>query len=273
MHPGAFGSRGTAAIVALCVAGAPSVSHAQDDEAKKKRALALYEAATQAYGEAKYREAADLLAKAFVYDNNLIYQYNRILALQANGDYAEALEELEFYEDIMMEDGEKRFSDVPEIKAKLQGQVEAEKIKNASKDPEDPKDPVDPKDPEDPKDPVDPVDPVEPKPAGNVLPTVGYVLVGAGGLALATGGLIATGLFYEAPAANATPAEILAAEDAFAAQTTASVALLVGGAVLAGTGAVLLVVGGDDSEDSSTAWTITPYVGPDGGGAAVFGRF
>ncbi len=119
MHPGAFGIRGTAAIVALCVVGAPGVSHAQT---KKERALALYEAATQAYGEAKYREAADLLAKAFVYDNNLIYQYNRILALQANGDYAEALKELEFYEDIMKEDNEQRFTDVPQIKVKLQGQ-------------------------------------------------------------------------------------------------------------------------------------------------------
>ncbi|GEM_PF-6695306 len=96
-------------------------------------AQVFYESAANEYGKGNYGKAAELLYKAYVNDANLIYAYNRILALQADKQYTAALKELEVFEKQMMNDSEKRFEDVPEIKSKLQAQVET--AVNVKKDP------------------------------------------------------------------------------------------------------------------------------------------
>ena len=84
-------------------------------------ALKFYEQAKQAYGAGNYRDAADLLERAYAEDPDLIYQYNRIRALEANRDYEQALKVLNIYKGPMMRDKDKRFEDVEQIEQEVLG--------------------------------------------------------------------------------------------------------------------------------------------------------
>jgi tetratricopeptide (TPR) repeat protein len=90
---------------------------------KLSKALDLYKEAHESYIEERYGKAAILLEEAYSYDPDPIYQYNRIRALQANGEYAKALQTLHLYKEQMVRDPDRRFEDIEDIRAKLQKQV------------------------------------------------------------------------------------------------------------------------------------------------------
>jgi len=82
-------------------------------------ANAFYQQALQAYQAGEYHKADKLLQRAYAEDPNLMYPYNRIMALEAAGDYEDALEVLEIYRQPMLEDEKERFDDVVEIEKRL----------------------------------------------------------------------------------------------------------------------------------------------------------
>lgn len=99
------------AIITVCFSATPAF--AGEEEAKE-----YYSQAKDAYQAGEFAEAADLLERAYAEDPNLIYQYNRVLALQAMEEYEEALRVLDIYGNPMREDG--RFDDIAEIRAQLE---------------------------------------------------------------------------------------------------------------------------------------------------------
>ncbi len=104
--------------LAILLALAPSMVFAD-----VKTAQDYYRQASEAYQAGNLEKAADLLERAYAEDPNLVYQYNRILALRGLGRFEEALRVLEIYENPMLDDEGKRFTDVPEIKADLQTKI------------------------------------------------------------------------------------------------------------------------------------------------------
>jgi hypothetical protein len=254
-------------------------------------ALKFYEQAKQAYGAGDYREAADLLERAYAEDPDLIYQYNRIRALEANRDYEQALKVLNIYKGPMMRDKDKRFEDVEQIEANLKKSIDAQNGKDPVKDPEkDPeKDPVkDPdKDPEkdpdkDPdKDPekgpdVDPEGPgttEETGPSGRKI--AAFSLIGAGAVGLGVGTLFSTGvLIPEDDAIRDTQGRIDTTSVKFKRHRAAAIGGLAGGAALAGVGVVLLVTDKSGKKDASSRnLLVTPMLGPDRAGAGLILRF
>ncbi|AWV90200.1 hypothetical protein [Bradymonas sediminis] len=107
-------------FISLCLAGAlmlPAGTVFADDAAD---AAVFYQQASEAYQAEDYGRADELLARAFALDPDLIYQYNRVLANQANGDLKAALDILDTYQEQMAADPEARFTDVPAIRASLE---------------------------------------------------------------------------------------------------------------------------------------------------------
>src|SRR5690606_25349880 len=90
-------------------------------------AAAYYQQASEAYQAEDYTCADELLARAYAKDPDLIYQYNRVLANQAKGDIDAALGILDTFQAQMLADPDARFTDIPEIRIKLeQAKAEAE---------------------------------------------------------------------------------------------------------------------------------------------------
>lgn len=107
-------------FLSLCLAGAlilPAGTAFADDAAD---AAAYYQQASEAYQAEDYTRADELLARAYAKDPDLIYQYNRVLANQAKGDFEAALAILDTYQAQMLADPDARFTDIPEIRAKLE---------------------------------------------------------------------------------------------------------------------------------------------------------
>ena len=179
----------TLLCVALCL---PAFAWADPAKANE-----FYEQAAVEYEKGNYDNAAELLYRAYAEDTNLIYVYNRILALQAGGRLNDALRELKVYENRMMNDSGKRFEDIQDIKAGLEKRIEArEKEDPEVKDPEvkdpDVKDP-DVKDP-DVKDP-EIKDPGTVEPASSGGPgVIGWSLMGGGAVVAGVGFLFSTGV-------------------------------------------------------------------------------
>ena len=94
------------------------------------KAQEYYNSAALEYEKGNYQKAADLLYSAYAEDGNLIYVYNRILALQAAEEYDEALKELKVFENRMANDAEKRFEDIPQVKKQLEERVALQENKN-----------------------------------------------------------------------------------------------------------------------------------------------
>lgn len=108
-------------MLTCALAVPPSLAFAGPEEANE-----YYEKSAQAYEAGEFARAAELLERAYEEDQDLIYQYNRILALQAEGEHEEALEVLDEYEEPLREDG--RFDDIGEIGDELeqaQARIEA----------------------------------------------------------------------------------------------------------------------------------------------------
>lgn len=272
----------------------PSVGFADPD-----RAAQHYEAASEAYQAGDYRKAADLLERAYAEEPDLVYQYNRVLALEAQGDLDEALRVLGIYEDPMVRDEAKRFSDIVTIRERL----EAAQARRAKPEPAEPDEP-DAVEPEEETPEVAPEPGTLDEPPPKVRPEsgpnwLGWGLVIGGGASAGVGALFASGMFAsdavdsvdcvnEASGGTASlspqqsrdalnscyPGELTYAaqyqaytadQDTLGGQQTLSIVFLSAGAAMLTTGIVLLVL--DSGEDGSRA-ALTPYVGADRAGAA-----
>ncbi len=268
-------------------------------------AQVFYENAAKEYGKGNYGQAAELLYKAYVNDANLIYAYNRILALQADKQYTAALKELNVFENQMMKDPDKRFEDVPQIKTKLEDQVKAAAAAKV-KDPivKDPviKDPV-VKDP-DVKDPDNTVQPI-PETGLNSMEILGLTIAGAGIPVLVVGILFSTGItvsdevdrvqevkdsneslndaidiaYTEQECSPSTSDEIENTcrdqyfdekDDIIPGELDTAVPLIIAGGALIIGGGILYLVSGDspaEADASASNFTIAPYITPTGAGA------
>lgn len=259
-------SRGLAAVLALIVSLAALPAFGGTDQARK-----YFRQAKKAYSNGEYDEAAELLKKAYDEEANLIYQYNRIRALQGAEKYEKALEVLETYEKPMLE--AKGFEDVPKIKEELEAQVD------------DPSEAPEPDDPGDVKDPKPKDDEEEQEEAGpEVLP---WVLIGGGGAVATTGVLFATGALLPQPVrervqeAKAQGKDQVAFPDTqkgrqqkqtLTTHRTVSYVMIPAGVLTAGAGAFLLIrsaMGGGDSESAASKLRVRPALGPDRVGAQL----
>jgi len=114
-------------FLSLCLAGVlilPAGTAFADDAAD---AAAYYQQASEAYQAEDYTRADELLARAYAKDPDLIYQYNRVLANQAKGDFKAALAILDTFQAQMLADPDARFTDIPEIRVNLE-QAEAKAV-------------------------------------------------------------------------------------------------------------------------------------------------
>lgn len=93
------------------------------------KAEEYYQQAQNAYDQGKFEQAAKLLKKAYQKEANLVYQYNRIRALEGAEKYQQALALLKKYEKPMLKSD--KFDDLPELKQKYQ-----QKLKQQQTDPQ-----------------------------------------------------------------------------------------------------------------------------------------
>ena len=278
----------------------PSVAFA--DETK---AVEYYEQATQAYQAGDLEKAADLLNKAYAEDPDLVYQYNRILALEGLGRYEEALQVAAALEAPMKADPKNRFSDISEVRAKLEAAVAKQK---AAADQERAEEQAEAAQPETTTDEEqfaaeeEIIQPPVEEPGPNVA---GIALVAGGGVLVVPGVLFLSGTLMSADAAKcygqrgATKLEQAAhclrfaatnggttAQDGFASaekvvntHRIAGISLLGAGVVAAGIGAVLLATGGSepapaaDSGARGPRFAFAPWFSGDGAGAVFDLRF
>lgn len=85
-------------------------------------AIKNYEKAKQAYGNGDFELAVEYLQKAYAEDPDLIYQYNRIRALQAMKSYDEALGVIDLFRGPMSRDPAQRFTDLEELEAQIRAE-------------------------------------------------------------------------------------------------------------------------------------------------------
>lgn len=250
-------------------------------------AAEYYSQATTAYQQGDYRKAADLLDLAFGAKPDLVYKYNRILALQALEDYETALTELNAMYGPMNADRNARFDDIEQIKAQLEAAVAAQQTDTSTE----PDPVVEP-------DPVEPIGPAPPPRDGPNIPAI--ALIAGGGAVLATGVLFATAILLpgdvreclgdkETPSncesyiaeGNTQAQALVEARHVRRTHRIAAVSLMSAGAIIAGVGVVLLVLDGSNSTASAQApmsagldsLRVAPYVSHDGPGAMLQLRF
>ncbi len=237
-------------------------------------ATEYYNQATVAYQQGDYQKAADLLDKAFGADTDLVYKYNRILALQALGDHEKALSELNTMYGPMKADDQNRFEDIDDIKGQLESSIQAKQNAAVVEEPD--------------------VVIEEPAPAAKKGPNIpAFALMGAGALLLGTGGLLSTGVFVPGEIrdcldGNCTDVQAFedppmtrdeAIDHSESVQTThriAAVSFLAGGAIVGAVGVVLLVLDSGDEPRESVgldSLQLSPVFSHDGVGAAAHFRF
>lgn len=266
------------------IALAPMVASAQGT-AEENMALKNYEKAKQAYGAGDFELAAELLQKAYAEDPDLIYQYNRIRALQAMGSFDEALKTIDLFRGPMSRDKAQRFTDLDELEA----QIKAERIEFEKTRANDPKEPdvkePDVKDP-DIKAPITPlVDEDEAESRASRRKT-GFVLFGAGALAAAgtspfwSGLLLKRDACFGADATNEEDAPCFnsSERDRFKSKKTnhriiGGVGLGVG-AALGITGLIMVLKNGKPAEEpEASSVTFMPTISQDRAGASMMIRF
>lgn len=235
--------------------------------AGEKEAKEYYSQAKDAYQAGDFSKAADLLERAYAEDPNLIYQYNRILALQGMEKYNEALRVMDIYENPMKKDG--RFDDVAEIRA----QIEAALAKKSESDDTTADDPApdeqDSDEQQEEKQALEEPGATEPPPPNTASRDriIGWSFVGAGIVAAAAG----------SPFYTRNPDDLSA--DKVSSYRTISIITLSSAVVLSGVGAYFLYRGySSDTVPSQSAGRandvlLTPYVAGDGGGGALILRF
>ncbi len=233
----------------------------EDTRTPQERATEYFRQAREAYANGHFDDAEHLLARAFAHDQNMIYKYNRILALEGAGRFEEALGLLDVYGQVLRSD--ERFDDIDEIE---EGIREAHEAALAAASPDEPVEPVDP--PERPDDTDGP----------NVL---ALGLLGGGGVAVGAGLIFASGVLIgdtierlEDPEAqqiyNGGEFDRDADLRTLRTHQITSVVLLAAGAGAAGAGAFFLVRGDDEQ---AVSLELTPEVGPAFTGAWLRARF
>lgn len=259
--------------------------------AAPEKAAEYYQQASAAYQRGDLREAADLLERAYAEDPDLVYQYNRVLALEGLKDFDESLRVLNIYADPMRQDSRQRFTDVDAIKTRLQESVALKK----KADEEELQRQKDTKGDPDPK-PIE--EPVAVAPASST-PWLAIGLIAGGGVALGAGALFGSGLLvsnelddtqcvkdnldlgfsgdavfadcpYEDEVSTFSARKTSYDNDVAAIETqqTLAIVFLSAGAVLAVSGIVVWALddGGAESNPPMTA-QITPWIGGGGAGA------
>jgi tetratricopeptide (TPR) repeat protein len=275
-----------AAFIAACLSVPPGMAFAGPEEAAQ-----YYEQASKAYEEGELAKAADLLERAYAEDPNLIYQYNRVLALQAMGKNDQALKILDIYGNPMREDG--RFDDVKEIRSQIEkakAEADAAAKKNAETKTATNDDKIGDEIGEGGDGEAKIAEPVDSGP--NIL---GWSLVGVGVAGLSAAGLFGSGVlisdvvdrrdcmspagtplndcysdFDDAVAQNKSDRDTLSTH-----QTLTWVSLGVGVAALIGGGAVMLMDGQAGAEADAPVSAdkaevhLSPFVSADGAGGVL----
>ena len=287
-----------AALLAITLVSLPATTFAGPEEAKE-----YYEQAKNAYKEGNLEKAAELLERAYAEDPNLVYQYNRILALQGMGEYEEALRVLDIYQNPMLEDG--RFDDINAIRKELEKHLAEKKASDGDTGEQPGTDkPMKDRDgtktsekdetkatppPDEDRDKSKDKDKDTDESSGNVL---AWSLIGGGGASLLAGGLISTGIFISEDDRDAAACDEFsecpstsdlstqeaqdkqdAAKRKIRTQMTVSIVLLGVGLAAAGTGTYLLLSNRSSESESSASrgvrLRVTPYASADGGGGML----
>ncbi len=259
--------RVTALLLAISLSLAPTLALAGD----AKVAIKFYEDAQVAYGNGEYDRAAELLFQAYQEDPNLVYQYNRVLALQAAGKLELALDTLNTFYPLMRDDPQKRFEDIADIRTSLEEAIAERKVAKPDPKPDKPG----------PNTPAPVVTPPPPQVDEGGSDILAWSLIGVGAVALGVGTLYITGaMLPELPCDTSDNACIndpnsdynarfKERDEARAGQAAIGIGGLVVGAALTGVGVWLLL--SDDGDDQAVR--LVPSVGPEGAGAQVFWRF
>lgn len=234
-------------------------------------ALEHYEKAKQAYGAGDFQGAADLLEMAYAEDPDLIYQYNRIRALQAMGQHEEAAKVLKIYKSPMSRDPENRFSDLPKIEAQINEALEKKAKEKPVEKPTQEPDGKSNKTPEE--------KPVTP-PESNTRKIAGWGMVGGGALLIAGGAPFYSGILYsnknnscrsngvlDTTIEGCTREELTTLKKN---HTLLGFTMLGAGSALAITG---LIVALTAPKSSASSTLIVPDIGPDRAGATLMFRF
>ena len=259
-----------ATLVTSSVCAVPLTAFAKDPA----RALEYYTKAKQAYGQGDYQSAAELLERAYAEDADLIYQYNRVRALQQMQEYEEALGVISIYKSPMMRDPEKRFTDIESIESELKTSLAQKPAISPSEEPPQERKVVATPPPSDPPPTAPPrTDVVVQEDSGPGMSTgtiVGWSLVGLGGAALAVSAVYGSGLLLsEQPTDSSSQADRTAYNDELDQQRLITTITLASGAVLAGTGLVFLLLADDEEQGVS----LLPHLGPEHAGAMVHWQF
>lgn len=269
-------------LLSLCLVGAlvlPAGTAFADDAAD---AATFYHQASEAYQAEDYTRADELLDRAYAKDPDLIYQYNRVLANQAKGDFEAALQILDTYQDQMAADPDARFTDVPEMRANLEVLAAEARQAQGGAGEEEPHE-------------IEiihltsPDAPVEEQEGVSTAKILGWSLVGVGVAGLGASALFGSKVFipevadrfncetdgggdcYAGFGSEAEKdAQFEADKESWNTQNTLTwVSLSVGAAALIGGGVVLYMDAQDSGEATASAGTKlewTPYVSADGAG-------
>lgn len=94
----------------------------------------LYKKSKERYQNGQFEQAATLLEEAYAEDPKLVYQFNRILALEGAEKYEQALEVLEAHEEAFVKAG--GFEEIPFIKKSLKARINQKAAPKSEKQPE-----------------------------------------------------------------------------------------------------------------------------------------
>ena len=238
-----------------------------DGQATTQAALDYYEEARGAYANGNYDRAAELLGLAWEHDDNIIYRYNQILALQGAGDYARALELIDRYDDRLR--ASEMIDDIDEVRADLRQARDARR----TADSEDGADTVGLPDPGD-------------DAGGNPL---AWTLIGTGGASFTAALVVGSGVLISDTVDRLENSRTVdgrrqiysdgdhsrdADLQALTNHRRLAIGLAAGSALLSATGGFLLWSNRSSGVDEPTArLRLTPVVGIDTTGAALSGRF
>lgn len=264
--------------------------------ATPEKAAEYYQQASAAYQRGELQEAADLLERAYAEDPDLVYQYNRVLALEGLKKFDEALRLLNIYGDPMSRDTAQRFTDVEAIRKRL---VEGSELQKKLDEEQKLKEQQEREREQEEK---NKQTPVEPAPAESSTPWLAVGLIAGGGLALGVGALFGSGALVSqelddtqcvkdnldlgnvgdsvfANCSYADQGDFAAKKsaydtdvDAIESQQNLALIFLGAGAVLAVSGVVVWALDDGDETPAATA-RVAPWVGGDGAGATLNVRF